>query len=47
VVGVDAVKSTLKALFAAFAVDDLPQNQKRATLALQALRTGAVARRDL
>jgi pSer/pThr/pTyr-binding forkhead associated (FHA) protein len=47
VVGVDAVKSTLKALFAAFALEDLPQNQKRATLAQQALQTGAVARRDL
>ena len=47
VVSVDAVKSTLTALFAAFGVDHLPQNQKRATLALQALRTGVVARRDL
>jgi hypothetical protein len=47
VVSVDAVKSTLTALFTAFGVDHLPQNQKRATLALQALRTGIVARRDL
>jgi pSer/pThr/pTyr-binding forkhead associated (FHA) protein len=47
VVSVDAVKSNLRALFAAFGVDDLPQNQKRATLALEALRTGVVARRDL
>jgi pSer/pThr/pTyr-binding forkhead associated (FHA) protein len=47
VVSVDAVKSTLTALFTAFGVDHLPQNQKRATLALQALRTGVVARRDL
>jgi pSer/pThr/pTyr-binding forkhead associated (FHA) protein len=47
VVSVDAVKSTLTALFAAFGVDHLPQNQKRATLALQALRSGIVARRDL
>ena len=47
VVSVDAVKSNLRALFAAFGVDDLPQNQKRASLALQALRTGVVSRRDL
>ena len=47
VVSVDAVKSTLTALFTAFGVDHLPQNQKRATLALQALRTGIVSRRDL
>src|SRR6478609_8455592 len=47
VVSVDAVKSTLKLLFAAFGVDDLPQNQKRATLAQEALRTGVVTRRDV
>ncbi|HET8952760.1 MAG TPA: FHA domain-containing protein [Solirubrobacteraceae bacterium] len=47
VVSVDAVKSNLRALFAAFAVDDLQQNQKRASLALQALRSGVVTRRDL
>jgi pSer/pThr/pTyr-binding forkhead associated (FHA) protein len=47
VVSVDAVKSNLRALFAAFGVDDLPQNQKRASLALEALRTGVVSRRDL
>jgi len=47
VVSVDAVKSNLRALFNAFGVDDLPQNQKRASLALQALRTGVVSRRDL
>jgi len=47
VVSVDAVKSNLRALFAAFGVDDLPQNQKRASLALQALRSGVVTRRDL
>jgi DNA-binding NarL/FixJ family response regulator len=34
VVSVDAVKSNLRALFSAFGIDDLPQNQKRATLAL-------------
>lgn len=47
VVGVDAVKRNLRALFALFGVDDLPQNRKRAALAEAALRTGAVARRDL
>jgi len=47
VVSVDAVKSNLRALFAVFGVDDLPQNQKRASLALQALRAGVVTRRDL
>jgi pSer/pThr/pTyr-binding forkhead associated (FHA) protein len=47
VVSVDAVKSNLRALFAAFGVDDLPQNQKRASLALQAMRSGVITRRDL
>ncbi|MDX6731497.1 MAG: hypothetical protein QOC54_1445 [Baekduia sp.] len=47
VVSVDTVKGTLRALFEAFGIDDLPQNEKRATLALQALRTGVVSRRDL
>jgi hypothetical protein len=47
VISVDTVKSTLRALFDAFGVDDLPQNQKRASLALTALRSGTVTRRDL
>ena len=47
VVSVDAVKSNLRGLFAAFGIDDLPQNQKRASLALRALRTGVVTRREL
>jgi hypothetical protein len=47
VVSVDAVKGTLRALFEVFGVDALPQNQKRASLALQALRAGVVTRRDL
>jgi pSer/pThr/pTyr-binding forkhead associated (FHA) protein len=47
VVSVDAVKSNLRGLFAAFGIDDLPQNQKRASLALGALRTGVVTRREL
>ncbi len=47
VISVDAVKSTLRALFSAFGVDSLPQNRKRATLAEAALRGGVIARRDL
>jgi pSer/pThr/pTyr-binding forkhead associated (FHA) protein len=47
VVSVDTVKGTLRALFEAFGIDDLPQNEKRATLALQALRTGVISPRDL
>ena len=47
VVSVDAVKSNLRALFSTFGIDDLPQNQKRASLALRALRTGVVTRREL
>lgn len=44
---VDAVKSTMRLLFELFGIGDLPQNQKRATLALQALRGGVLSRRDL
>jgi pSer/pThr/pTyr-binding forkhead associated (FHA) protein len=47
VVSVDAVKATLRALFGLFGVDHLPQNRKRAALVEAALRTGAIARRDL
>ena len=47
VIGTDAVKGTLRALFALFGVDELPQNRKRAALAEAALRSGTVARRDL
>jgi hypothetical protein len=47
VLSVDTVKGTLRALFEAFGIDDLPQNEKRASLALHALRTGVVGPRDL
>jgi pSer/pThr/pTyr-binding forkhead associated (FHA) protein len=47
VVSVDAVKSNLRPLFVAFGVDELPQNQKRASLALKALRSGVISRREL
>ena len=44
---VDAVKAHLRALFQAFGLDQLPQNQKRAALAIRALQEGIVARREL
>jgi hypothetical protein len=44
---VDAVKGHLRALFAAFGVDDLPQNQKRARLADLALGWGVVSEHEL
>jgi pSer/pThr/pTyr-binding forkhead associated (FHA) protein len=47
VVSVDAVKSNLRALFTAFGLEDLPQNQKRASLAQRALSSGVVSRREL
>ena len=46
-VSVEAVRTTMRALFASFGIEHLPQNQKRASLALQALRSGALSRRDL
>jgi pSer/pThr/pTyr-binding forkhead associated (FHA) protein len=46
-VSVDAVKTTMRSLFDLLGIEDLPQNQKRASLALQALRAGVVSRRDL
>jgi pSer/pThr/pTyr-binding forkhead associated (FHA) protein len=39
---VDAVKAHLRALFAAFAIDDLPQNQRRSVLAVRAMQLGLV-----
>jgi pSer/pThr/pTyr-binding forkhead associated (FHA) protein len=47
VLSVDTVKGTLRTLFEAFGIEDLPQNEKRASLALQALRTGVITQRDL
>jgi hypothetical protein len=47
VVSVDAVKARLKELFDAFGVANLPQNEKRAALAVEALRRGAVTSREL
>ncbi|HXB66553.1 MAG TPA: FHA domain-containing protein [Solirubrobacteraceae bacterium] len=45
--GVDAVKTNLRTMFARFGVDGLPQNQKRAKLAAQALRLRIVSERDI
>jgi pSer/pThr/pTyr-binding forkhead associated (FHA) protein len=39
---VGAVKTHLRALFARFGIEDLPQNQKRSTLAMRALQLGIV-----
>ena len=43
----DAIKTHLRALFAKFGVEDLPQNQKRARLIERAFQTGLVSERDL
>jgi pSer/pThr/pTyr-binding forkhead associated (FHA) protein len=44
---VDAVKAHLRTLFGLLGLDHLPQNQKRAKLAADALQRGIVSRRDL
>jgi pSer/pThr/pTyr-binding forkhead associated (FHA) protein len=44
---IDAVKTHLRALFAKFAIEDLPQNQKRVRLVELALKSGIVTPRDL
>lgn len=44
---VDAVKGHLRALFAVFGVDQLPQTQKRMRLVERALGSGAVATEEL
>lgn len=44
---VDAVKAQLRALFQRFALDHLPQNQKRSVLAMRAMEAGLVTTRDL
>ena len=45
--GMETVKSHMQALFEAFGIHDLPQNQKRAELARRALRRGAVTEDEL
>jgi len=47
VISLDATKTHLRALFAKFGVEDLPQNQKRVRLAELAFLTGAVTAREL
>jgi pSer/pThr/pTyr-binding forkhead associated (FHA) protein len=47
VVSVDTVKGTLRAMFEVFGIDELPQNEKRASLAVEALRTGVIRPSDL
>ncbi|MGI9100114.1 MAG: FHA domain-containing protein, partial [Solirubrobacteraceae bacterium] len=47
VLGVETVKTHMRALFDAFELGDLPQQRKRAALAQQARETGLVAPRDL
>jgi pSer/pThr/pTyr-binding forkhead associated (FHA) protein len=44
---VDAVKTHLRALFAKFGIEELPQNQKRIRLVELALKSGVVTPRDL
>jgi pSer/pThr/pTyr-binding forkhead associated (FHA) protein/DNA-binding CsgD family transcriptional regulator len=44
---VDAVKTHLRALFAKFGIEQLPQNQKRVRLVELALKSGVVTPRDL
>ena len=43
---VDAIKTHLKALFAAFRLEDVPNSQKRAALVDRAIRIGVVTTRD-
>jgi pSer/pThr/pTyr-binding forkhead associated (FHA) protein len=44
---IDAIKTHLRALFAKFGIEGLPQNQKRARLVELALKSGVVTPRDL
>lgn len=46
VIGVETVKTHMRALFDAFELGDLPQHQKRAALAQRALESGLVPTRD-
>jgi hypothetical protein len=47
VIGLETVKTHMRALFDAFALGDFPQHQKRAALAQRALELGLVTPRDL
>jgi DNA-binding NarL/FixJ family response regulator len=47
VLGVETIKTHMRALFEAFALGDLPQHHKRAALAQRALEVGLVTPQDL
>lgn len=47
VLGVETIKTHMRALFDAFGLGDLPQHHKRAALAQSALDSGVVSARDL
>jgi predicted component of type VI protein secretion system len=47
VLGVETIKTHMRALFEAFALGELPQHHKRATLAQRALEVGLVSPQDL
>lgn len=47
VLSIDAVKTQLRALYRRFGIEDLPQNQKRARLAWEALQSGLISTREL
>ena len=44
---VDSIKTHLKALFATFGLEDVPNSQKRSGLVERAVRIGAVTARDV
>ena len=47
VLGVETIKTHMRALFDAFSLGELPQHQKRAALAQLALQTGLITPQDL
>jgi hypothetical protein len=47
VISLDTVKGHMRALFEAFRIPDMPQNEKRAALAREAIERGLVTRREL
>jgi pSer/pThr/pTyr-binding forkhead associated (FHA) protein len=47
VLGVETIKTHMRALFDAFSLGDLPQHQKRAALAQKALHSGLIGPQDL
>lgn len=42
----EAIKSQMRTLFAKFAIEDLPQNEKRGRLAELAMHSGAISPRS-